>query len=75
MFAPATEPWRGPTDWSRPLISAFLYLIVGVCGLVLIAVNLNPVSLLAGLAMAVVGLAAAFRQYRRVKAARAGAPD
>lgn len=52
------------------MINVYLYAAVGFCGLVLIALNLNVWSLLSGVAMALVGLVAAFRQYRRVKAAR-----
>lgn len=52
------------------MINAYLYAVVGVCGLVLMALNLNVWSLLCGSGMAIIGLVAAFRQYRRVKAAR-----
>lgn len=52
------------------MINVYLYAVVGVCGLVLMALNLNVWSLLCGAGMALIGLVAAFRQYRRVKAAR-----
>lgn len=52
------------------MINVYLYAIVGVCGLVLMPLNLNIWSLLSGAGMALIGLVAAFRQYRRVKAAR-----
>lgn len=51
------------------MINVYLYAIVGVCGLVLMALNLNIWSLLSGAGMALIGLVAVVRQYRRVKAA------
>lgn len=54
------------------MINVYVYSTVAVCGLVLAILNLNVVSLIAGLLMAVIGIAAAVQQYRRVKRSNNG---
>jgi hypothetical protein len=56
------------------MINVVIYAVVAVCGLTLAWLNVNGVSLVAGVCMFAIGGVAAVRQYRRVRGERTQDP-